>query len=424
MPLDSGSENMDVQALGVWPPSINGEPPTIGLANHRVRRARGVLAAALLAAILACLPSSATAGSLKFAFTPIGSLASLQTTNPTLYGNVTGGFTTAGNIWAGYFHDDMTINVDIDYLSLPFGTLGSTNIETVGIYYADVRTGIQLDRTSADDFLAASNLPAGPNLSFLTNNAATGALVVDANNTVNNAVLDVSRANAKALGFAGVGILAPNDTTLDATVSFSSNYAWDFDRSNGITSGTYDFVGIATHELAHTMGFLSGVDTVDFVSAPNGDAQVRGTNLDPYRVFTVLDLYRRSARNGGGLDFATGGTGANNPYFSLDGGATSLGTFATGQLNGDGRQASHWKDNLGLGILDPTFASGELGIVSALDVRSLDVIGYDLVVVPEPAAAAIILPAMGALVLVARSNRAHRRARLISLRGARSSSPL
>ena len=424
MPFDSGSEKMVAQALGVWQSSIDGEPPMIGLMNHLAKRSRGVLAAALLAAILACMPSSATAGALKFAFTPIGSLAALQTSNPTLYGNVTGGFTTAGNIWAGYFHDDMTINVNIDYLSLAVGTLGSTNVETLGIYYADVRTALQLDRTSVDDFLAASSLPAGPNLSFLTNNAATGALVVDANNTANNAILDVPRANAKALGFAGEGILAPNDTTLDATVSFSSNYAWDFDRSNGITSGTYDFVGVATHELAHTMGFLSGVDTVDFVSAPNGDAQVLGTNLDPYRVFTVLDLYRRGARNGGGLDYATGGTGANNPYFSLDGGATSLGTFATGQRNGDGRQASHWKDNLGLGILDPTFAPGELGIVSTLDVRSLDVIGFDVVVVPEPAAGAIILPALAALVLVARSNRARRRARLTPPRGARSSSLL
>jgi len=52
------------------------------------------------------------------------------------------------------------------------------------------------------------------------------------------------------------------------------------------------------------------------------------------------------------------------------------------------------------------------------------VIGYDVVVVPEPAAGAIILPALAALVLVARSNRARRRARLISPRGARSSSPL
>ena len=391
---------MVAQTVGVSKPrSIDREPPLIGVANWAGRRARVGWAVALLVLILGTIaPPSATAATLKFAFTPVGALATLQTSNPTLYGQVTGGFTTAGNIWAGYFHDDMTLNVNIDYPSLGAGTLGSTNIETLGYYYADVRTALQLDQTSVDDLLAASNLPAGPYLSFLTNDASTGVLVVDDNDTGNNAVLDVPRANAKALGFTYEGLIAPNDTLLDATISFSSNFVWDFDRSNGISSGTFDFVGVAVHELGHAMGFLSGVDTVDFYSAPYG---VFSLDLDPYRVFTVLDLYRHGARNGGGLDFATDGTGSDNPYFSLDGGATALGTFSTGSYNGDGRQASHWKDNLGLGILDPTFAPGELGIISALDVRAFDAIGYDVVVVPEidPAgigsALALVLGALG-----------------------------
>ena len=38
------------------------------------------------------------------------------------------------------------------------------------------------------------------------------------------------------------------------------------------------------------------------------------------------------------------------------------------RFNGEGRQASHWKDFLGLGIMDPTFGYGELGVVTNLDV--------------------------------------------------------
>jgi hypothetical protein len=394
---------MIARAQVVEPLSIDREPPAIGVASWAGRRARGGLAVAVLVAIFGnIVPPSATASTLKFAFTPVGTLATLQTSDPMLYGQVTEGFTTAGNIWAGYFRDDMTVNINIDYPSLGANILGSASNETLPIYYDYVWTALQLDQTSADDFLAASNLPAGQNLAFLTNDASTGMLVVDANDTTNNAVLDVSRANAKALGFAAEGYLAPNDAILDASISFSSDFAWDFDRTDGISSGTFDFVGIAIHELGHAMGFVSGVDYVDFYSAPNG---VFPLDLDPYRVFTVLDLYRHGARNGGGLDFAAGGIGSDNPYFSLDGGATSLGTFSTGSYNGDGRQASHWKDNLGLGILDPTFDFGELGIVSALDVRAFDVIGYDLVVVqgavPEidPAgigsALALVLGALG-----------------------------
>jgi len=315
---------MIARAQGVEPLSIDREPTTIGVANRAANRARGGVAVALLVAIFGSIvPPSATATTLKFAFTPVGALATLQTSNPTLYGNVTEGFTTAGNIWAGYFRDDMTLNVNIDYPSMGYNILGSTNIQTLGYYYADVRAALQLDRTSADDFLAASNLPAGPYLSFLTNDWETGVLVVDANDTANNAVLDVPRANAKALGFTYEGIIDPNDATLDASISFSSDFDWDFDRSDGISSGTFDFVGVAIHEIGHAMGFLSGVDYVDFYSAPYGYYPL---DLDPYRVFTVLDLYRHGARNGGGLDFAADGTGSDNPYFSASS-AESVGDF-------------------------------------------------------------------------------------------------
>ncbi len=354
-------------------------------------------------------PAQGDATHLKFAFTPVGTLLGLQSSNPALYGKVTDGFTAAGAYWASQFRDPITINVALDFPALAVGTLGSTTTQSLSISYANVRTALLFDQTSATDLVATANLPVGNSLSFLTNKESNGALEIDANGTANNTVLEVPRGNAKALGFSAVGILAPNDAVRDATVSLSSNYSWDFDRSNGIAAGTYDFVGIAIHELGHTMGFSSGVDTVDFVSAPYGNAQYLGTELDSYAVFSVLDLYRYGARNGGGLDFATGGTGASNPFFSIDGGVTPLGTFATGKFNGDGRQASHWKDNLGLGILDPSFAPGELGIVTALDVQVFDAIGFDLVIVPEPAAAAFLLPAFAAALFARRAGGSRRR---------------
>lgn len=362
---------------------------------------RACVRAALATLAMLGAAAEAPASPLKFAFTPTGALVGLQTSNPTLYANVTGGFTAAGAVWSSQFQDDITINVTIDFPSLGAGVLGDTAIADVIVPYSVARTALTLDRTSADDTTAVAHLPAGPSLSFLTNNELTGALETDNNNTANNNYLDISRANAKALGFTGTG-LAPNDSTLDAAIRFSSNFTWDFDRSNGISPGTIDFVGVAIHEIGHAMGFLSGVDSVDVVSFPNGDVFVSGTTryeLDTYAVFNTLDLYRHGARAGGGLDFAYGGTGANNPFFSLDGGVTSLGIFSTGQLNGDGRQASHWKDNLGLGILDPTFAYGQLGVVTPLDVRAFDVIGYDLVGVPEPAALGLLAPAAAFIAL-------------------------
>ena len=79
------------------------------------------------------------------------------------------------------------------------------------------------------------------------------------------------------------------------------------------------------------------------------------------------------AAAGANVDF-TAGIATKN--FSLDGCATSLGTFSTGVVHGDGRQASHWKDNLGLGIMDPTAGTGELLTVTALDLTAFDAIGW------------------------------------------------
>jgi len=80
------------------------------------------------------------------------------------------------------------------------------------------------------------------------------------------------------------------------------------------------------------------------------------------------------------LDF-TAGTATK--YFSLNNCATTLGQFSTGDVRGDGQQASHWKDSLGLGIMDPTAAPGELLTVTALDLIAFDAVGWNLDV-PEP----------------------------------------
>jgi hypothetical protein len=98
-----------------------------------------------------------------------------------------------------------------------------------------------------------------------------------------------------------------------------------------------------------------------------------------------MDLFRfsqSSIANGKGvIDWAANTT---DKYFSINGGIKKIASFSTGQIYGDQQQASHWKDDLGIGIMDPTAAPGELLEISQQDQQLLDVIGWDRTAAPEP----------------------------------------
>jgi hypothetical protein len=313
--------------------------------------------------------------------------------NPTpgMDANALSGFQSAANYWQSKLTDDITVNINVGFSALNPGVLGSAGSSKEVFNLADVRGALIGDATTATDALAIGNLPALSALggmSFLTQvNSETGSTAVslDNDNSDNNRFLALNTANAKALGW-----VAPNPAAADATITFSSLFSWDFNQSDGVGAGLQDFVGVAIHEIGHALGFVSGVDTVDFFI---GNA---GFNLDNFAIFSTLDLFRYSAP--GSLNLAVD----SDAYFSLDGGTTNLGSFSTGKLNGDGEQASHWKDDLGLGIMDPTAnPSGQINTPSALDLIVFDAIGWDLV--PEPSSA--LLCALGGLLAVMRRRR-------------------
>lgn len=293
------------------------------------------------------------------------------------------GFEAAVELWTFLLGDNVNINLDVGFGVLAGNILGSTGSETAIVRYSDVRTALGNDATSTEDTTAANNLTAGNSISFLTNDI-NGNVINDNNASNNNTFLTVNTANLKALGITtdvfGNNI---NAGPRDGSVTFNSTFTWDFDPTDGIDAGAQDFVGVAFHEIGHALGFTSGVDTVDAVTG-NGQSVASFmqnnpgvTTLDNFVVFNVHDLYRYSAA--GQLNYATGGT----PFYSLDGGNTAQNsaTLSTGRFNGDGSQASHWKDGLGLGILDPTAnPAGNVNNVTNLDLIAFDVMGYDRVV--------------------------------------------
>ena len=126
---------------------------------------------------------------------------------------------------------------------------------------------------------------------------------------------------------------------------------------------------------------------------------------------TVNDLFRYGSFEGGQvLDWSIGGT----PCLSINGGGSCVGLLSTGRTNGDGRQASHWKDDaliggLPLGIMDPTVASASSNVptlvITERDLIAFDVMGYNVTAVPEPSTWLMMFAGVGALGAVVRRRR-------------------
>ena len=279
------------------------------------------------------------------------------------------GFIAAGNEWASLLSDDIIVNINIDFRSLNPGVLGQASSTTESMALSTFRTNLTADATSLSDLSATANLPIGSTFSIYTsdpNVGSPGVPIIDNNGSTNNTFLDINTSASKAMG-----VRAAGDATIDANIAFSDLFTWDFDRSDGISGGAFDFIGVAAHEIGHALGFRSGVDRVDFFS---GSGPGAGTSLDNNVVSTALDMFRYSTdsiANGTDIDMRAD---TATKYFSVDGGTTLLTTFSQGRRNGDGQQASHWKDNLGIGLMDPTAAPGEFADITALDVQAMDVI--------------------------------------------------
>lgn len=286
------------------------------------------------------------------------------------------GFQEAGAFWETVLMDNISLNINIGFSSLGSSIIGQANSNTAVLYYSEFADALRADASTSFDNTAVSsleceNLGNGQcNRTFL--DLENGVSGLDNDGTPDNFAMSVTQANARALGFTADS-WGNSFASIDGDVTFSSDFAFDYDSSDGIEAGKMDFVGVAIHEIGHVLGFVSGVDTYDYHAANN-----TGEDLDHYAVFNSLDLFRYSeesyALGSGTLDFRPGA----DAYFSLDGGATSLGHMSEGFYGGDGHQASHWEDDAGLGIMDPTFAHGEIGHMSQLDAVAMDAIGWDV----------------------------------------------
>lgn len=303
-------------------------------------------------------------------------------------------FNRAAVRWESIFSDPITVNINANVFNFGVGNenvIGSASSTILGTGYDDVVAGMKFDALDEPSNGIVLALPDVTQFSALL---PAGFSLWD----VPNRWVLLTSANAKALGASYDGP--------DAQIQFNTEFAFDYDNSNGVGVGLMDFETVAAHEIGHALGFVSAVDDVDYWMGvpPEGEGD---TLIDPF----TLDLFRfpAGALPTDPLGFLTTPRELRPGSAASFSDLTSVYGFSTGFDNGDGNQASHWKaDDLTsvyIGMMDPTLNFGVSQSITDADIRALDLIGWD-VVVPEPstyAAGGFLALGLGTLWLRRRS---------------------
>lgn len=287
-------------------------------------------------------------------------------------------FNRAADQWEQYLADPVTIRIDANLASLGTGILGQAGSAQFGASFNLIRNAMVADNASGPFSALTDQLPTASTVQVTLPGSGGWSL---------QSSMYATAANLEAMGFDLSGVLG---SSAHANITFSSDFAFDYDRSDGIGAGLFDFEGVALHEIGHALGFISEMDYVDSVEA-NGGTKV--AILTPWDLFR----FREDASNPSSLaqfnsmprnldpSLAT----VNDTILSYLGSNPETPT-STGTETGDGSQASHWRSQALLGYYPgamlPSLAPGQQLDINLNDLVVLDNIGWDVnyAALPEP----------------------------------------
>ena len=243
----------------------------------------------------------------------------------------------AANVFTSNFSDNITVNITVNAVA---GTsvFGQSSTFLNSFSYAGLHNSVVADAKTPDDHTATG---AGGSVSATDPTGGAGTFWV-------------SRAEAKALG------LIASDLSNDGTTTFGAGNLFTF--AGPVAAGTYDFQGVAAHEISEVLGRL-GISGGTIGSFANS--------------YSLIDLF---SYTGAGARALGAGPGEN---FSIDNGSNLLKLYNNAAANGlDTRDWAPGTND----SFNQFSNSGVTNPVSDVDLREMDVIGYDRGVAqtPEP----------------------------------------
>jgi hypothetical protein len=250
-------------------------------------------------------------------------------------------------IYEADFADPITVNIKFQEMSTG---LGMSNTFFATVSYTQYLAQLAADAKTTDDATAIAHLPAGPN------------------NPVNGtASINVKTANLRAIG---INVNPPTGQP-DGTISLNTSIT---NPGSPGSSNAFSLIAVTEHEIDEVLGLGSALPT---------------TSGNPF----PEDLFRYDSS--GNRSFTT--TPTAKAFFSING-TTDLAQFDN---QNDGGDFGDWQSNpLPPGVqpkVQDAFATSGSTPALGVELRALDVIGYDLITTPEPGTGVLLAAALAVL---------------------------
>jgi hypothetical protein len=274
-------------------------------------------------------------------------------------------FLRAADLWMSRVQTPTTVIIDADFGPTWFGKAFPKDV--IGISNPQMLIGLGHYFLVLDRLMQSTANPQEASLY----NALPNVTPVPTDLGETNSIL------APSAIYRTLGLIGP-DPTQDPVyygpppaIGFNSAMDFDFDASNGIDAGKYDFEAVVSHEIGHILGFVSAVGQREI----NPDCDLAVTLWDLFRLrpgasMGMLRTADRILSSGGAQVFYEGNK------------ELQLSTGRPDGTGGDGLQPSHWRDDsvVGqrIGIMDPTIPAGERETITFNDLAALDLFGYTL----------------------------------------------